>query len=83
MVYGPPATAVQPACAPPPTARRSIPQLVIEVTSGAALSDRYVLKKARIVRDEVSGAPPAEESLALTFFSLLHTTPAASKGDQR
>ena len=81
VVYGPPATAGARLRAAAVSGRR-IPQVVIEVTSGEAVSDRYRLKGVKIVRDEVSGAPPAEESLALTFFSMLHTTPAASKGDR-
>ena len=58
---------------------RRIPRVTIEVTGGG-VSDRYLLDDVKILRDEVSGAPPAQESLALTFTSMLHTTPAASKG---
>jgi hypothetical protein len=79
VVYGPPATVGARLRAAAGSGRR-IPQVVIEVTGGEAVSERYRLEGVKIVRDEVSGAPPAQESLALTFFSMLHTTPAASRG---
>jgi hypothetical protein len=74
LVYGPPATAgaVLRAAA---ASGRPIPRVVIEVTKRAVVTDRYVLRDARIVRDAVSDARPAEKVIALTFTSLRHTAP--------
>ncbi len=78
VVYGPPDT-VGARLRSAASSGRRIPRVTIEVTGGG-VSDRYLLDDVKILRDEVSGAPPAQESLALTFTSMLHTTPAASKG---